>query len=249
MVGPPSGWNASSNPANASRDIHKILDMQLPKLEVNNNQIFVAGGSRGGIIGLGMCVKEYSGKRDALYADLVSPCGPRPPKLKEWPEVLAYAPKVFASLGSTALMKALKGDISDLRNLVTADPTQPVNSARFFFNVALSGVAGKFAVASDPDTHMHVGIFKDDVWSPADSWRLAFQERANVLVDIEHGGHADVNSSETRQAVFARFSALREARGLDGTLTHADWLEVMHAHIVGEVEAKALGALSMGMAA
>jgi hypothetical protein len=255
-IGPPSGWRASSSPAVAANHIHQILDYMLPEMDVDDRQVFVNGGSRGAIIGLGLCVSELANttqttdERIVPYADLVSPCGPRPPKLKEIPEVIAYVPAVAASLATSALSKALKGNLSDFKNLISMDLSQPVNSAKFFYHVASSGISGQLAIASDPKTHMHINLFKGDKWAPEDSWHLAFLGRRNVKIDIEPGGHEKVGSDKTRRNTAARFAALREARGRNGNkLKPNDWEDIKRAHKSPEEIAHELGSIVIDRAA
>lgn len=233
-VGPPRGRHAKNNPASIAHDTHKILNEILPSLEVDEEKILISGESRGAIIGTALCVQQYALGRITVFADLRSPCAPRPPKIGEWPEVLAYAPIVTAKIGGTAIKKFLGGDLSDLKNLISDDPSQALNALKFFRYAASSGIAGKLAIASDPRTHMHINLHTNDTWAPVDDWRLAYRGRENVTIDEEPGGHEQVASLKTREDTKIRFEAIKESGGQGRHLTHREWLEIMQAHRTGE---------------
>jgi len=214
-----------------AHDMNRILDHVLEDMDVEDNQVIGIGESRGAMTGFGLGAASHAGDRKLVYGDFTAPCFPRKAQLKEIPGVLLQLlpeAKTLAALGVDLLREP------HIKHYPATLHTDPEYYAKELFKVPQlwSGQAGELASEIDPDTPMHIRIFRNDGWSQAEVWQELFANHSNVHLELTDGYHLDIANKSTLHNIAARLDLLAESRGFDGAFSKVDFEPIikLHAH-------------------
>lgn len=178
--------------------------------DVDQENLLLAGESRGGMTMMGVLALEAMYGKDTLLADNIAPCIPKamskPGDALRLMEQISKEPLELAKLlGKLGLVRLVHypGTI-DLSPRSVAHQLQ-IGGALF------NGEAGALGRHVPKHKLLHIGLFNGDFASMPGEWQLIFSEHENVRILSGPGSHMSIVDLDTKRNMRARAHAALRA--------------------------------------